>query len=339
MRGLLKKLSAGAAVLVLALAGCSGDSGTTSGGTEEPGLPQVRFVALEGGLSTLAARIIDEQGYDEANGFDAEVFEVTEDAELQFFLQGDADISFNGDPISVANLRNQGEDVTTFFPVAVQDVAVVVRGDSPYQNIQDLLGKTVGHDGLDSGGMTAGTIMLGAFDDIAIEEDFNLQLAQEAALLRLLERGDLEAAFTAEPNTLIAANEYGMRVVWGPGWKMWQENTGGSSWNIAGMARNSWIEENPELARGVQAAWADACAWIVEDPIRVTTGEYGDLIGIENEEVGKLFAGMIGTGDYFTSRWTQEDVDGAQLFVDYAADLGLIEAAPQGAFTYLEPEK
>lgn len=319
-------------VASLAMTSCGG------GGEQAPSddaAPVVRLQGLEGGLSSMALKIIKDQGFDKANGFTAENFEVSGDASVQFFLQGDADVSFDGDPLTAALLRSQGNDVTTYFPMAVQDVAIVVRGDSPYQTEQDLIGKRVGHDGLDSGSMTAGLVMLNDFANLDIEEQYDLQLTQEAALLRLLDRGDLEAVFTAEPNTIIAAKEYGMRPVWGPGWQEWEAAAGGRSWNITAMARDSWISENPELAAGVQKAWNAAYDWIVADPSRVTSGELGDLIGIEGEEVAAGFEELIKTSEYFTKRWTEEDVAAAESFIQKAAAAGLggLTEAPQGAVT------
>ncbi len=316
------------------LSGCSSSSETASTEAEAP--PVVRLQGLEGGLSSMALKIIKDQGFDKANGFTAETFEVSGDASTQFFLQGEADVSFDGDPVTAALLRSQGNDVTTYFPMAVQDVALVVRGDSPYQSEQDLIGKKVGHDGLDSGSMTAALVMLEEFSNLDIEQQYDLQLTQEAALLRLLERGDVEGVFTAEPNTIVAAKEYGMRPVWGPGWQEWETAAGGRSWNITAIARDSWIKEHPELAAGVQNAWNDAYDWIVEDPSRVTTGELGELIGIESAEVAAGFEEMISTSEYFTKRWTEEDVAAAEAFIQYAAASGLgIEEAPPGAVTRL----
>ncbi|MGB3483181.1 MAG: ABC transporter substrate-binding protein [Mycobacterium sp.] len=320
----------------LVLSGCSASSTSSESSTTAEALPVVRLQGMEGGLSSMALKIIKEQGFDTANGFTAENFEISGDASTQFFLQGESDVSFDGDPVTAALLRSQGNDVTTYFPMAVQDVALVVRGDSPYQNEQDLIGMKVGHDGLDSGGMTAALVMLNEFSNLDIEQQYNLQLAQEAALLRLLDRGEVEAVFTAEPNTIVAAKEYGMRTVWGPGWQQWEEAAGGRAWNITAMTRDSWIQENPELAQGVQNAWNDAYDWIVADPSRVTTGELGDLIGIESDDVATGFQELIETSEYFTKRWTADDVAAAEAFIQYAAESGLgIDEAPAGAVTRL----
>lgn len=320
-------------------AGCGDDDDDDGGEAADSGMPTVKIHALEGGLSSAALRIIEQNGFDTENGFEGEFFEVSGDASVQFLVQGESDVSFDGDPITAALLQSQGEDVTTFYPLSVQDASIVVPGDSEYQTAEDLLGQRVGHDGLESGTMTAATVMLDQFDGIEITEDYDLQLVPEAALLRLVDRGDIEAAFVAEPAVSQAITEYGMRVIWGPGWEEWQEHESGSVWNITMMARQSWIEENPELAEDVTAAWDSAYEWIEEDPLRLTEGEFPELFGIEREDVLEEFATVLEESVYFTNEWTDEDVAAAEAFIEFAAEDGtVIQEAPPGSVTKLGGE-
>jgi len=339
------------ALLVLLLFVAAACGGTTGEGSAEVGddatpaatedgdgaLPVVKLHGLEGGLSSMALKIIEEQGFDEQNGFQGEFFEVSGDASVQFLIQGNSDVSFDGDPITAALLRSQGNDTTTFYPMAVQDVTLMVRGDSPYQSPEDLMGERVGHDGLESGGMTAANIMLSEFDDIQITEDYELQLVQEPALIRLLDRGELEASFMAQPFILTAMLESDMRPVWGPGWEEWEQAEGGRSWNITIMASEQWIRDNPDLARGVTAAWDDVYNWITEDPERLKQEPFPELIGIDDPEVLDAFVELVETSEYFTNRWTPEDVEAARTFIELAAEEGtIIQEAPEGSVTSLD---
>lgn len=55
-----------------------GDDATTTATEDGDGaLPVVRLHGLEGGLSSMALKIIEEQGFDEQNGFQGEFFEVS----------------------------------------------------------------------------------------------------------------------------------------------------------------------------------------------------------------------------------------------------------------------
>jgi NitT/TauT family transport system substrate-binding protein len=324
------------AALALALGGCGDDD--DGGGGEGGGDPSVvKIHGLEGGLSSAALKIIEEQGFDERNGFQLEPHQVSGDASVQFLLQGESDVSFDGDPVTAALLQTQGEDVTTFYPMVVQDAALVTRGDAPYESPQDLIGEKVGHDGLESGTMTAAAVMLQQFEDIDIEEDFDLQLTPEAALIRLVERGELEATFVSEPVTLQSQIDHGFKVVWGPAWEQWERERGGRAWNISMMARQSWIDENPELARAVTRAWDDVYRWITEEPTRLTGGDFPELLGLETPEVGEAFARLIEESEYFTNRWTDADVKAARDFNRFAAEVGnVITEAPDEAVTKLD---
>ena len=328
-------------VVPLLVAVACGEDGAGDGGDNGDGgdgaLPVVRLHGLEGGLSSMALKIIEAEGFDEQNGFQGEYFEVSGDASVQFLLQGNSDVSFDGDPITAALLRSQGNDITTFYPMAVQDVTLMVRGDSPYQSAQDLMGELVGHDGLESGGMTAANIMLSEFEDIQITEDYDLQLVPEPALIRLLDRGEIEASFMAQPFILTAMREFGMRPVWGPGWEEWEQAAGGRAWNITIMASEQWLRDNPELARGVTAAWDDVYNWITEDPDRLKEDPFPELIGIEDQGVLDEFVELVRTSEYFTNRWTPEDVEAARDFIEFAAEEGtIIQEAPEGSVMSLD---
>lgn len=322
---------------------CGGNNdGSTGGGGDGGGggggeLPVVKLHALEGGTSAAAIRIIEMNGFDEANGFQAELFEVSGDASVQFLLQGESDVSFDGDPVTAALLRSQGEDISTFYPLVVQDAEMMVAGDAPFESPADLRGEKVGHDGLESGTMTSAQIMLDQFEGIDIVEDYNLQLTEEAALIRLVARGDLAATFLGQPESLIAEIDFGMKSIWGPGWQEWEEERGGRAWNITLMARQSWLEDNLELAKNVTAAWDDAYNWIQEDPTRLTEDPFPELFGIDNPEVLARFAELVEETEYFTNRWTEEDVTAARDFIEFAAEIGtVIEEAPEGSVISLD---
>jgi len=325
------------AVLVLMVAACGGDdNGSDSEGGGDD-LPVVKLHALEGGTSSAALRIIEMNGFDEANGFKGEYFEVSGDASVQFLLQGESDVSFDGDPVTAALLRSQGNEISTFYPLVVQDATMMVRGDTDYASPQDLIGEKVGHDGLESGTMTSAQIMLDQFEDIDIEGDYDLQLTEEAALIRLVERGDLEATFLGQPEILTAEIDFGLKSVWGPGWQEWEENRGGRAWNITLMASEDWLTENPDLARAVAAAWDDGYEWIKEDPSRLTEDPFPELFGIDNPEVLERFAELVDETEYFTNRWEEEDVQAARDFIEFTAEIGtVIQEAPEDSVISLD---
>ncbi len=330
------QLIAGFLAMILIVTACGGapEEAAKPTGAE---LPVVKIHALEGGNGTAILAIIEAQGFDKANGFQGEFFQVAGDASVQFMLQRNSDVSFDCDLITPALLRSQGYEISTFYPLVTQDATMIVRGDSPYQTPEDLIGKTVGHDGLESGTMTAAQILLNAFHDIQIEEDYNLQLTEEAALMRLLNRGDLEAIFLGQPEVLISEATFGTMTVWGPAAEEWADERGGLILNVSMCAYEDWLVDNPDLARGVMAAWDDALAWINEDPNRLTEAPFPEIFGLEDPEILQGFADLVATSEFFTNSWTEEDVQAGLDFVSLAAEIGtILQEVPENSVVRLE---
>ncbi len=327
-------------LLVILLAACAQAPQTANAPTAVPTqaeLPVVKIQALDGGVTTAVAKIIEAQGFDKANGFKGEFLQVGGDASIQFMLQRNSDVSFDCDLITPALLRSQGYKISTFYPIATQDATLVVRGDSPYQTAEDLKGKLVGHDGLESGTMTAAQILLKAFHNIDIEKDYSLQLTEEAALMRLLNRGDLEAIFLGQPEVLISETTYGTRSVWGPAGEEWTAKHGGHILNISMCAYEDWLVQHPDLARGVMGAWDDALAWIKADPSRLGQPPFPDIFGIEEPKVMQGFVDLVAKSEYFTNSWTEEDVKAGNDFLKFAADIGtIIQSVPENSVVRLD---
>jgi NitT/TauT family transport system substrate-binding protein len=52
------------------------------------------------------------------------------------------------------------------------------------------------------------------------------------------------------------------------------------------------------------------------------------------------FIELVRTSEYFTNRWTEEDVEAAMAFIEFAAEEGtIIQEAPEGSAIRLEDLK
>jgi hypothetical protein len=81
----------------------------------------------------------------------------------------------------------------------------------------------------------------------------------------------------------------------------------------------------------VMAAWDEAFAWINEDPSRITEGVYAEALAQDNPEVLALIADQVTEIPLFANEWGPDIVDGAEAWVDLAAEQGiLIDANPGG---------
>jgi NitT/TauT family transport system substrate-binding protein len=340
-------------VIALALGACGGDSvSTTTEGSEtpttaappdtaEPGedtttsagggdLPVVRISALNGGLTGVAAQIVEENDFDEANGFQGEFFYNDPDASGQFFLQRQSDVAFDFDAIGAAIARTEGLDVSVFYPILNNNNCILVKEDAPYESPEDLIGQPVGHFGADSGTTTSFTIVLQTLHDFNLLEEYDLVETGPPALVELLQDDEVEAIFNFVPHSSRAMVQVGARCMFGP--LVDVDIPGDAFSHLSQMAAyEDWLAENPELAVAVTAAWDDAIEWILEDPTRITEEPYRTTLGQDDEAVLELIAEQVNDIPLFTNDWSPEVQQMTENWVDLAADQDvLIEENPGG---------
>jgi NitT/TauT family transport system substrate-binding protein len=328
-------------VAVLIAAACGGDDdGQESGDGGNGELPTVRLNALSGGLTAVALVVIEENGFDESNGFQGEFFYNDPDASGQFFLQQEADISFDQDPLNVAIARSQGVEVTTFYPVLNNNNCILVKGDSGYDSPDDLVGKQVGHFGADSGTTTSLSVMLQQIHDIDLLEEYNLVESDPATLVELLDRGEVDAIFDFVPHSSRAMVQTDAECLFGPAVQEWEEERGSANFLSTMAAHDEWLSENADLAESVMAAWDEAIAWIEEDPTRLTENPYAELMAQDDPEVLDLIAQQVTEIPLFTNDWSEDAQAAAEEFVDLSAEQGiLIEENPGGVVTTIDDWK
>jgi NitT/TauT family transport system substrate-binding protein len=330
-------LAAAALVAAACGGGDDGGGGGAGGGNGDGELPTVKLSALNAGLTGVAQTVIEENGFDEANGFQGEFFYNDPDASGQFFLQRKSDIAFDSDPLTVAIARAQDLDVTTFYPVLNNNNCIMVKADSPHDSPEDLVGEQVGHFGADSGTTTSLSVMLNEFYGINLLEEYNLVESDPATLVELLDRGEVEAIFDFVPHSSRAIVQADAECMFGPAVQEWETETGGSNFLSTMSAYEDYLEENADLAANVMAAWDDALAWIEEDPTRLTEEPYASLMGQDDPEVLDLIAEQVTEIPLFTNDWSEEAQQSAEDFVDLSAEQGiLIEENPGGVVTSIE---
>jgi NitT/TauT family transport system substrate-binding protein len=305
---------------------------TTAG--EEPAgdLPVVRLSALNGGLTGVALTAIEENGFDEANGFTGEFFYNDADASGQFFLQGNSDIAFDYDAIGAAIARTEGLDVSVFYPLLNNNNCILVPEGSEHDSPEDLVGLNVGHFGADSGTTTSFAIVLNELFGINPLEDYNLVETGPPALVELLQDGEVEAIFNFVPHSSRAMVQVPAECMFGPLHTVVQDMPGEAFSHLSAMAAyDEWLDENEELAQSVMAAWDDAYEWITEDPTRITGEPYISLLGQDDEAVLELIAQQVPDIPIFTNDWSPEVQASVEAWVDLAAEQDvLIEENPGG---------
>ncbi len=315
---------------VCLIAACSSGEGGAGGG-DGGGDPVVRMQGLPADPAALPLLVMQEQGLDEKHGFQAEFLEVDPDAAANTLLLGESDVAVEQDAVTMTLAQQQGEHAQVFFPVLNTMMSMVVLEDSPYQSPEDLIGKKVGHFGVDSGTTSVIALMLKELHGIDVFEDYDLREAGPAALPELLKSGEVDAIFDYEPLALRAVIEGPGRYLFEPA-KAWAEKTGGWSPYLTNLAaRTDWLEENAELAVSVRDAWLEAVEYIESTDYQLFSEEpYREFLAPGSEEELEGFIDYCADLPCFLTSWTQEDIDHLndwlQLMVDNKV---LIEQMPE----------
>jgi NitT/TauT family transport system substrate-binding protein len=274
--------------------------------------------------------VIQELGLDEKHGFKAEIVEVDPDAAATNILIGGADVAVEQDAVNATLGQQQGYDMVVFYPTLNTMMSMVVLEDSPYQTPADLVGKRVGHFGVDSGTTSVIALMLKELYDIDFFTDYDLREVGPAALPELLISGEVDAIINYEPLALRAVIQGPGRYIFEPA-KAWAaENEGWSPYLTNLAASKAWLEGNPEVALGVLEAWKEAVTVISDSNYEIFAEEpYKTWISAGDDEELAAFIAYCADLPCYQEGFTQGDVDQLTSWLQLMVDNGvLLDAMP-----------
>lgn len=330
------ELSALVTVALFTITGCASSASTSGSGgstdsaetqtTEEAAeLPTVRFQAFPADPAGIPLVVIQELGLDEKYGFNAEIVEVDPDAAATNILIGGADVAVEQDAVNATLGQQQGYDMVVFYPTLNTMMSMVVLDDSPYQTPQDLIGKRVGHFGVDSGTTSVIALMLKELYGIDFFTDYDLREAGPAALPELLISGEVDAIINYEPLALRAVIQGPGRYVFEPA-KAWAaENEGWSPYLTNLAASKAWLESNPEVALGVLEAWKEAVQVISDSDYTIYAEEpYKTWIDAGNDEELAAFIEYCADLPCHQEGFTNDDIEQLNSWLQLMVDNGVL---------------
>ncbi len=301
-------------------------------------MPKVNLQAVAGSVGGVPMMIMEAENLDEKYGFDGKFEYLPHDGIFQNFLVGNADISMDNDLLGVAIAREEGFDITSFYPVGNLYLGIVVPGSSDAKTPADLKGHKVGHFGADSGTTMFIRLIVQEMFGFDVLEEYELSQVGPAALVALLKEGQVDAIFNFESfvsEAMVATDgRYLLQAH-----KEYSAFTGGfAPWITNMVAHGEWIKENPELAYAVRDAYDEAIRLLDESNYEILRKPYiREKLGITSDAVlDKLIENGAST-PYFTNDWSAEKREAAQAFLDKLAEDGeVIQTVPEGVMVSLE---
>lgn len=307
-----------------------GDGGSTE--TETPvvndELEEVQFAFLEGASAGIVTNILLAEGMDAEHNLHIDFRKMGLNEAQQALYRNQVQMSAVGPiPTARANSRS-GVDITIISPVITLHHAMLVKPDSSYESIEDLVGQRISSFPRQSSSFNTYALLM---DELGYswEDDFELTLTSTINILNLFERGDVEAMTHFEPfvTRWIAPGDArelaDMRQVY--------EETFGRPQQFASVAASTELVENePSKVIKTHRAYMDTLRLIQEDTERIID-RYGNLYGFETDAQLELAKERI--PPIYLPRWDDEVIESGKEDIRRSIELGLLNSdAPTDIF-------
>ena len=275
------------AMMLFALAGCSGGGETTTNETQDPapeGSSQATEpVTISVGVPTAppalpVLHMMDAQLLGENVTIDLNVWNAPE--ELLAMVQGGEHDMYAFPLTVISTLYNKGLDVR-LMNVNTWGVTYFLATDPDFTTWSDLAGKTV-YIPLQSSPPDALTQYFLNEAGLTVGEDVEVIYASTAEVASLLASGQAEYATLIEPQVTSAMNQNSEIRRALSFEEEWQRVTGTDTMipNAGFGTTQAFIDENPDLVAQFQEAYAESVQWVLDNPAEAAAlaEEYLDMI-------------------------------------------------------------
>jgi ABC-type nitrate/sulfonate/bicarbonate transport system substrate-binding protein len=225
---------------------------------------------------------------------------------------------------------NQGMNLTVIGGGLTVFQEIFVRKDSPIKTIQDLRGKRFGVWSTGAGSFKAVRAVLMDAAGIDVTKDTKLVQMAAPALIKLLERGDVDAMLNISSFTIQAASQPDkFRSIFVPN-EYWIKKTGYPIvWSAPLVAWKDWVDANPERAKNFATAVEESFKWLQKpENLDAAVAKFGKLAGVTTPEQVATYKDWFGKNKVFLTKWDQKVIDAQWQFLELAQSKGIIDAVP-----------
>lgn len=290
-------------------------------------LPKVTVGSLAS-TASVAWFVADELKLGQKHGIDFEL-KIFQDPD-----QKDAGFAAGQFPVSTmavdggARLRGEGVPVSYIFGLVNSTNRIVVRKDFPGTTIGSLKGKKVGMPSK-TGSMVVIYEQMAQAEGFKFLESTEVLTGPPPAIPQMIQDGKVDAVEIWEPfvSTLLATGEY--KILVNPA-EWYAAQYGDNFAFISVIARDEFLANDPDSARGFVAMTAEGAQWVKDHPLEAAR-IMSKSLRITDETViqtlGQELAGTIAT------RWDGETGQNMQPYLDWVAAAGQLRSRPdQGLF-------
>ncbi len=207
---------------------------------------------------------------------------------------------------------------------------VFVLKDSPFKTISDLRGKKFASWSTGAGAFKATRAVIMDGFGIDVLKDTGFVQAAAPALIKLLERGDVDSMFNISSLTIAAASQPDKyRSIFAPN-DYWKKKTGQPIvWSAPIVAWRSWVDEDRARAKSFVAATHESFKWLRKgENLDAAVKKYGTLAAVRNQAQAEVYKKWLGAKRIFLARWDRETRDKQWEFLEMASRHGVLGKVP-----------
>jgi ABC-type nitrate/sulfonate/bicarbonate transport system substrate-binding protein len=225
---------------------------------------------------------------------------------------------------------NKGMDLVVVGGGLTVMQEVFVRKDSPFKTMDDLRGKKFASWSTGAGAFKATRAAIMDGFEIDVLKDTEFKQAAAPALIKLLDRGDVDSMFNISSLTIAAAaqpDKY--RSIFVPN-DYWKKKTGYPIvWSAPIVAWRSWVDEDPERAKNHVEATMESFRWLRKGKnLDAAVKKYGKSAAVKNKAQAETYKSWLKQGKVFMTKWDQEVIDSQWEFLKMAKKRGALTKIP-----------
>ena len=228
---------------------------------------------------------------------------------------------------------NEGLDLAVIGGGLTVFQEVFVKKDSPIKTVADLRGKKFGVWSTGAGAYKAARAAMIESSGIDVAKDAKLVQLAAPALLKLFEKGDVDAMLNISSFTIKALSEPDkFRSIFSPN-DYWKKKTGYPIvWSAPLVAWKDWVKENPTRAKNFAIATEESFRWLGKpENLDAAVKTYGTLGGVTTPEDVATYKKLLGEDRIFLSHWNNKVVDAQWQFLELAKKYGILDKVPDKA--------
>jgi ABC-type nitrate/sulfonate/bicarbonate transport system substrate-binding protein len=325
-------------VVSIALVACGGgeDAGAAAGPAASCGPltePQSLKLGVNPGAQDLVTFVMQEQGFAEKHNLRLEVSSFQNPAALHAAIgQQAVDVGFGG-LTAMATARQQGRGTMIFDVLTSPSNVAVTRADSDVQSFSDLRGRKLGVFGGRSSATFAITSVVakGKYGIESLERDVDVIEGPDAAVLGLLDEGNIDAALIGTTATVQAMLSNKYRVLSDIS-ADYQSTFGKLPGHVLAATTDDYAETHCGVLNAFSGALDDTVAFIQSDA--GVWADYAKKVELTDPRAPQLLQERVASR--YIADWNQAQADAEaalieQLIPVLGAD-NFVPAVPDGLF-------